>query len=519
MSNSPSKVNSGPPIWLWLILVPLTVIVIGGVIITSIPPDLDAVYAEAEELLKDPNKKDSFEKKMAQLEASPEYSDHVNLLRGRVALAQNRELMALKLFGKVSEGSPLEAEAARRSGDAHRRAGDFELAVQSYRSGLDKDKGDGLESRMNLASLYYMAGGIDLAEAELNRNIEIEPNHEPSRMLRARMRVFLEDFEAAREDFEVVLNSPGKYSSAPPDFVGEYFRCLVELDAVEKLEEVALAHLGTVPDPTIKSSVLCKLGEYREAMIVLQGVDSPETESPATKAAQLELLLTEGNHREASVLAAELVTLAPRDLSILQLAAKAFEANGEDRMLNVAEQNIEKLSAIKDQLQSAIKEVSGDITNGPGRAKVARLFGQLGQYREMDSWFQVAVMLDESLADEYVKARAGEGWPTGPIVSFDEQEAEKMEDEPADKPTDKPAEEESAETTEDKPKSDSKEAVAEDESSSKSNDDKPKAAKETEADKPSESSDEKSSTDDPPVDPEQSKDDSKPAASPKKTDS
>lgn len=473
MSNSQSKVSSGPPIWLWLILVPVTLAVIGGVIVSSIPPDLDKVYAEAKELLIDPNRSEEFEKKMRLLEADPAYADHVSMLRGRIALAQNREPMALKFFSRVAEGSSLESEAAQRSGDAHRRAGDFEKAVGAYRLGLEKDTGDGLKSRMNLASLYFMAGGIDLAMDQLNQNIEIDSAHEPSRILRAKIRIFRDEFETAREDFEAVLDSPGKFSSSPPDFVAEYFKCLVQLDDVAKLEEVAKAHLGTISDQKIKSSVLCKLGAYRDAMVALQSMEGPESQSAASKAAKLELLLSEGNLNEAKLLAKELITLVPRDITTMKLAAKTFEASGETRLQKIAEENVDQLLDLKRQLRAAIDEVSGNITDGPGRAKVAKLFGEMTDFRQMDSWFQVAVMLDNSLNAEFMKARSGEGLPSGPLVSFDE-------------PTEKDIEKESAETPKAEEKEESpKEAAAKKDDAKKAAEDdvKPKTESDVAKDK------------------------------------
>lgn len=429
MSNSPSKVNSGPPIWLWLILVPLTLAVIGGVIFSSIPPNLDDAYEAAVEAIQDPNGQDAFDKKLALLETDPAYTEHVSLLKGQVAMNQNRDPMALKLFAEIPKGSPLKAEADRRSGDAYRRMGEFNEAVDAYRQALERESGNGLEARMNLASLYFSAGAMELARIELDHNIEIDPSHESSRILRARLRIFRDEHELAREDFEQVLNSPGKYSSSSPEFVTEYFKCLVSLKDVEKLREVAQSHLGTIEDSTVRSSVLSEIGEYREAMVALQAMAGPETQSGTYKAAQLKLLLAEGNYDEAKLLAKEIVGLIPRDIPTMRLVAKAFEAGGETRMQKIAEENLDQLLDLKSQLREAIDQVSDNITDGPGRAKVARLYAQLTDYPQMDSWYNVAAMLDDSLTPEYMEARSGEGIPTTPLVSFDEPAAEKTEDE------------------------------------------------------------------------------------------
>ncbi|MEP3480704.1 MAG: hypothetical protein ABJZ55_15745 [Fuerstiella sp.] len=420
MSNSQSKVGSKVPIWLWLILVPLTLAVVGGIILSLVPPDLAEVYAEATELLSQPNREKDFDSKLRLLESDPAYANHVHMLQGRVAMSQNREPMALRLFSKVSEDSPLAAEASQRAGDAHSRSGNFEKAVEAYRSALEKDSGDGLKSRMSLASLYFMAGGIQLATEELNKNLELDQEHEPSHILRARVRIFLDQHDLALEDFEAVLNSPGKFSSSAPEFVEQYFQSLIESNDLEKLEEVAKAHLATVSSPITKSAVLTRIGEYRAAMVTLQSMEGQAGPTPQLKEAKLDLLLAEGNVDEAKLLAKELITSAPRKLSVMKLAAKTFEASGESRMQKIAEENVAGLLDLKAQLRSAIDAVSDNITDVPGRVKVARLFGEVAEYTQMDSWYRVSVMLDSSVNEEYLKARSGETLPRTPLVSFDE---------------------------------------------------------------------------------------------------
>ena len=426
MSNSPSKVNSGPPIWLWLILVPFSLVVIGAIVVSFLPEDLDKVYEEAEAVMLDPNKKDVFNQKIAILKKDEAYADHVNLLEGRLALAQSRIPKALELFGKIKAGSLFEAEAALRTGDAHRAAGDFDKAVTSYRLAVEKETGEDLSARMNLASLYNVAGGINLASAELDRSIEINPAHDSSRILRAQIRTFQEDYKAAREDFEAVLTSPGKFSSVPPDFVTEYFQCLMQLNDIETLKEVAKAHLSSVGDSAVKGSVLCKIGEYREAMVALQA-NPPNS---AVKTAMLELVILEEKLDEAKTLANELVRTSPRNLEVMTLAAKAFAACQETEQQKIAEENRDQLLDLKRQLHAAVDAVASDISNGPGRAKAARLFAELADYQEMDRWYQIATMLDPSLAEEYKKFRSGEGFPTGPLVPFPDPEDVKSDAEP-----------------------------------------------------------------------------------------
>ena len=424
MSNSQSKVGSRVPIWLWLILVPLTLAVISGIIVSLIPPDLDKVYAEAEALLSTPDSKEKFESKMRLLESDSAYADHANMLRGRVALSQNREPMALKLFGKVTEGSPLEAEAAQRAGDAHSRIGNFGEAVKSYRRALEKDSEGGLASRMSLASLYFIAGGIQLALNELDQNIELDQQHEASRVLRAQIRVFLDEPKLALEDFEAVLDSPGKFSSTPPDFVEAYLKCLVDLNELEKLEEVADAHLATVANGTTKSTVLTRLGEFRAAMVTLQSREGQASPPAVLNEAKLDLLLAEGNIESAELLAKEVVKSSPRRLSAMKLVAKTFEAAGNTRMQKIAEENVAGLLDLKTQLRSAIDDVSDNITDVPGRLKVARLFGEVAEYAQMNSWYRVIVMLDPSAKEEYQKVLLGETLPRGPVVPFDEPKEE-----------------------------------------------------------------------------------------------
>ena len=114
----------------------------------------------------------------------------------------------------------------------------------------------------------------------------------------------------------------------------------------------------------------------------------------------------------------------------MTLAAKAFAACQETEQQKVAEENRDQLLDLKRQLHAAVDAVASDISNGPGRAKAARLFAELADYREMDRWYQIATMLDPSLTEEYKKFRSGEGFPTGPLVPFPDPEDVKPDAEP-----------------------------------------------------------------------------------------
>lgn len=461
MSNSPSKVNSGPPIWLWLILVPLTLAVIAGLYINSIPPDLEKAYQEAVTALDDRTGKELFEEKLAVLEGVPEYENHVRYLKGRLATNQQRVPKALKLFAEVPDDSPLKPEVDRRIGDAYRQIGEFKKSIEAYRRSVDADPEGGLDARMNLASLYLFAGALDLASVELDKNLKLDPTHEDSHIMRANLRITREDYEKAKEDFEAVLDAPGKFSSTPPHFVTAYFQCLIKLKEKEKLKELAKAHLGVISDPPLKSSVLSEIGEYREAMLSLQGAEGAVTQDPNYKQAQLKLLLLEENNVEAGRLANELIALFPRNLDVLKLASQTFAATEETELKARVDENIQQILKLKEQLNEAIAKVSQDVTNGPGRAEVARLYRELADYQKMDSWFRIAQMLDSSLSAEYEAARGGEGFPKTPLVPFEAPAEEKQPTESDNKkqPEDEAPKEDQDKTDQaDKPKADSKPA-------------------------------------------------------------
>ena len=108
----------------------------------------------------------------------------------------------------------------------------------------------------------------------------------------------------------------------------------------------------------------------------------------------------------------------------MKLVAKTFEAAGNTRMQKIAEENVAGLLDLKTQLRSAIDDVSDNITDVPGRLKVARLFGEVAEYAQMNSWYRVIVMLDPSAKEEYQKVLLGETLPRGPVVPFDEPKEE-----------------------------------------------------------------------------------------------
>jgi hypothetical protein len=62
--------------------------------------------------------------------------------------------------------------------------------------------------RAQLALRIYQAGELDLAKAELDKILMLQPDHIAARMMRVELAIETRRFDAAQRDFDAVLNHP-----------------------------------------------------------------------------------------------------------------------------------------------------------------------------------------------------------------------------------------------------------------------------------------------------------------------
>ena len=116
------RVNSGIPAWLWVCVVFITLAVIVGTVINTVPEDPEAIFAEAFEAVK--NGDDSLlEPAIEKLSKYPEFESQRTLFEGIVASKSVRDPKAIELLKQINEPPEQKAVALLYTGQSQQRMG------------------------------------------------------------------------------------------------------------------------------------------------------------------------------------------------------------------------------------------------------------------------------------------------------------------------------------------------------------------------------------------------------------
>lgn len=375
-------------------LVIATLVIGVGVILSSIPQDPASIYKQAKEELtgEEPEK---FPATLERLRKYPEFASHVTFLEGKLAMGQRRQPRALELFEAASENKELLPEILPEIGVCRTQIGDYKGAIEVYEQAIELTPDDASRSRIQLSRLYFMVGAKELANQVVKQVIEDEPRNPDARMLLATTSQDFKRHQEALDHLLVVLDTPGDFASANPRLLEQYVDCLLAVEDNERLTEFEEKYIGAITDDALKARIALATGNVRQARSALAESVQGGMASPAMRLAYANLELADGgNPAKASPIIEQNISSLPRDINGWKAAKKLYEiTKNEDRAAR-AQQNIEQLDALSDELLEAYRIVASDIDNVDGRIDVMKALIRVGQFPEAQRWANLINNMD-----------------------------------------------------------------------------------------------------------------------------
>lgn len=190
---------------------------------------------------------------------------------------------ALAQFEEAEESGANIRLVNRGRGIAYMGLTDYEHAVSCFRQALSASNGlvENVDFDLNyyMAAAYVKSGRYEEAEDTYDAILGLRGNEEDAYFLRGNVRLHLQDFEGAREDFDKVVSmDPKNY-----DRLIEIFEVLDNFgyrEAGQQYLQTALTSGDKSMDTYVTGRIYYYLGEYQRAYLALEeakdkgGVDS-----------------------------------------------------------------------------------------------------------------------------------------------------------------------------------------------------------------------------------------------------
>ena len=400
MSTNPSltRVRSGLPWWVSGILILSTLAVLAGIMLSVAPEDPAEHYQNARKELAAGNEAE-FQKSLAVLKRYPEYADKITFLDALKAAKSTRDPLALELFEKVKQNEELRAEVLQEMGQSLTRVGRFEDAIAAYEEGIALNKESSGATRVLLSRMYQGIGAIGLAEKVLSDAIEQDPNNKQALEERAAVRTGLDRFEAAFEDFDRILTTPGERAASNPNTLQKYAICLLKTNNIAAVEQLLSEQAGAITEKPLLGQLYTLVGNFEEARKQLdEAPPDPETNKPGELPPSKLLFILQLHDKDlekAEQTFRKLLAMFPRDIELFELATELYTALNKPELAAIARQNAQQLQDLQKEMATTLVNVGGSIKDITGRIAAGKLMFQLGRYNDAQIWLNMAAALDK----------------------------------------------------------------------------------------------------------------------------
>ena len=401
--TQPLRVKSGLPWWLWIMLAFATIAIGAGVIFSSVPDDPKQLFQQAQKEF-EASEQENFLVTLAKLEKFPAYEAHTKLLKGMHASRQSRDPKAIELYEEALQNAEIKPLVLQQLGDVKSRLGDFRGAISDYEEAIELAPETADRSRILLAKLYYAVGTLKLAEDTLNVVVQNESANREARTMLGRLKVDQRRFEEAMEDYSALLKSPGDFAAASPALLEGYARCALETGNKEVMTTISKEYVPLIEDMILKTQIQIALGDI-EAIesALMEGVQNPDATLP-TKISAAMIEVASGKNDKAQQLLTECIQMAPRDLRVMEAAAKLYAATGDTKRQAIAQQNVEQIKDLQAQRLEKLKSIGNSVDDPQSRFEMGLLSVQLAEFNEVQRWFGVVLAMDPTMASKCSEA-------------------------------------------------------------------------------------------------------------------
>lgn len=400
MSQMPpkSRVSSGIPWWLWLMMISFTGIVILNSASSFISEDPEKLFSEAVA---------SYEKKNEQpigpiikkLEAFPEYAGQVELLKGLEQLSLSRPLKAVPFLENASKDPKTEQLALLGLGDLYARVGELPKAVELLGRLLEKQP-ENAQARNLYCLILDQVGAYEALISALKDGVD-KGYTESAANTNAKLGetvMALERYDEAAGYLEVALKEE-TVARTQADLALKLVRCLLKSGQAEKLlsfvdrverQEDREAHRGLA---------LLSLGRNDEAAAAAEKIGSGSEYEVVVQSLRARLAML-GDKATAKQMVARLEPLQltmPRNIEFYEVMVDLAKAADMSDTAVVFQDNIHQLSAIRDEYRALRDRIIADQTDSQGRMRAGDLAAELGDTAQADKWYRAAQSIDPAL--------------------------------------------------------------------------------------------------------------------------
>lgn len=219
--------------------------------------------------------------------------------------------------------TPESAEARYFYGLSFLKDQKYELALPEILRAVEQNP-DSIRARLALAYVYYKTHQFVMAADYLDQIISMQPENLQARALRATVRIRLKKYDAARSDYEYLIQA-GKADPKTRFHLVEMYKAQGRLDrALRLVEEVLAQDPDSLRALKEKATILAVQGAYERAIQVCNAYLASHPDDLNFGMLRAGVLLRQGRHTEAEEALIRLIQKYPASWRLQMLMAKAL---------------------------------------------------------------------------------------------------------------------------------------------------------------------------------------------------
>jgi tetratricopeptide (TPR) repeat protein len=396
MSKAPiqSRVQSGVPWWLWVLMVFLGGGVLLAVISSLIPLDGDQFVKDANAAYKAMNQIE-MEKAVNQLKKIPAKAEEAKLLEGMLVLLKNRPKLAVPILEEASKMDSVRSKALSYLAQAHAKSGNRMKCVEVLREAVKEDETNTYAVSL-LGNHLFEMGALEESLVHLQLLIEKKtPEAATANGLIGNILFDLERYEEAVPYFiNAIEGNPGDPTTGMSTL--KLVQCYIKLGDFEK----ALKYVESAEDVPAKEAAraeaLLATGDDKGAMQITEKAKMSMGIDVQVQKVLARLALKSGKEKCEEVYPGlkEILATYTRDAEYYQLLTDVAKQIGKDDEAALFEQNTAQLLDLKKQYIEKRLSVINGLSDIEGRIAVGDLAAEAGLYEQARFWYGTAARID-----------------------------------------------------------------------------------------------------------------------------
>ena len=394
---APSRVSSGIPWWLCLILVIFGISIAAMLVRKAIPEDPQMTFEEGMDGLK---KGDivAVERSIQKLKNFPDRASELKLLEGMLLLGKSKPMLAIPLLQDASKNPAIRVIALTQLGNAYIRSQQRVESIAAYESALQEDQNMD-EARLNLARIYKNM--ISWEDAIKQLTILVERKFAPGDVQQMLGDIYADMgqyAEAATAYEAAILVDPTNPTNS--ETTSRLLMCRIETGNVEGLEELLQGVDAAGVRESTRALILAGKDEIEGA---LSALDLTLIDNPNDLIANQTYgkIMAKSGSKEKSIEALTSLQLQigmhTHNLKLFEVVAELAKIVKDEELAATAQQNVDQLKDLKSQFLAKLGEVVKTREEAPARVELGDLAAATGQMELARTIYLAAGVIEPTL--------------------------------------------------------------------------------------------------------------------------